>query len=178
MNQPHPYPALARQTLREYLSKKQVDPALPIEIRSDPALWDLRAGCFVSIKTSSGALRGCIGTILPTRPTLGQEIMYNAISAGTQDPRFPSLSLEELEQVIFSVDVLSPPEPVSGPHELDPAQWGVIVEKDGRRGLLLPALEGVDTVEIQLDIAARKAGLPNAEGATLKRFSVTRYLEV
>lgn len=177
MKTSHPYPALARLTISEYLVKGQVDSDLPAQISTDPTFWSSPAACFVTLKTKAGELRGCIGTIIPTRPDLGQEIMANAISAATQDPRFPPLTSSELGQITISVDILSTPESISGPEQLDPSQWGVIVEKQGLRGLLLPNLEGVDTVAKQLDIAARKAGLPGPQGASLKRFSVSRYHE-
>ena len=122
-------------------------------------------------------MRGCIGTISPVQVNLGLEIMANAISAGTRDPRFPSVRSAELERLTFSVDVLSPPEPIAGPDQLDPLIWGVIVEKDGRRGVLLPNLEGVDTVERQLAIVAAKAGISRLEGARLERFKVERFPE-
>ncbi|UQZ91046.1 AmmeMemoRadiSam system protein A [Deltaproteobacteria bacterium Smac51] len=173
----HPYPRLARLTARKYLGGNPPDASLTKEISSDPALWSPQKACFVSIKTVSGELRGCIGTILPVRENLGEEIMANAVSAATRDPRFKPMVSDELGGVTFSVDVLSQPEPVSSLAELDPAYWGVIVEKDGRRGLLLPDLEGVDTVEAQLSIAAGKAGITDLRGLTIHRFSVTRYQE-
>lgn len=166
------YPKLARQTVENFLAGEKLS-----DYPSSGELGSLRRACFVTIKTESGALRGCIGTIWPAQPNLGQEIMANAISAATRDPRFSPLTLAELPGVIFSVDVLSPPEPVSGLEQLDPAHWGVIVTRDGRRGLLLPDLEGVDTVEKQLTIAAGKAGLRGYEGAEIQRFSVTRFKE-
>jgi AmmeMemoRadiSam system protein A len=131
----------------------------------------------VSIKTLRGDLRGCIGTILPTQPSLDLEIISNAIAASTRDPRFPPMKASELDDVTLSVDVLSLPEPAD-PSALDPALWGVIVSRGALRGVLLPDLEGVDTVEQQLGIAARKAGIRKIdEAVTIERFRVDRYKE-
>jgi AmmeMemoRadiSam system protein A len=133
-----------------------------------------RAGAFVSLK-KDGRLRGCIGTFQPTRANLAEEIISNAISAACRDPRFQPVEPEELEQLDISVDVLSDPEPVSEPSMLDPNRYGVIVRKGDRVGLLLPDLEGVDTVEEQLNIARRKAGISPDEQVQLYRFTVTRH---
>lgn len=136
-----------------------------------------RAGCFVSIHLrDSGDLRGCIGTIQPTCDTLAEEIIQNAVSAATRDPRFPPISEEELPNLSINVDVLLEPEPASVA-DLDPKRYGVIVTQGFKRGLLLPDLEGVDTVEQQLAIACAKAGIegfgPEVE---LERFEVVRHL--
>lgn len=174
----HPYPGLARQTIAAHLSGA----AAPT--RADAAalsrgedLWSGRSGCFVSIKNKDGSLRGCIGTFLPTQSGLDQEIMANAVSAATRDPRFPPMRPEELDTVRISVDVLSSPELVTEGMELNPAKYGVIVSKDGRRGLLLPDLPGVTSVEQQLAIAAQKGGIRSLDGAQIYRFTVDRYLE-
>ena len=173
----HPYPLLARLTVEKYLAGDGPPDSLPAEVSPDMAIWSIRRACFVTIKTSEGDLRGCIGTIVPVQPDLGREIMVNAVSAATRDPRFSPMSGLELPRAGFSVDVLGQPELVRDLGELDPSVWGVIVTRDGRRGLLLPDLEGVDTVEAQLSIAARKAGLRGYDGAEIQRFSVTRYPE-
>lgn len=173
----HPYPRLARLTVERLLAGKAL-PASGAEVDADPGLWEGERACFVSIKTLRGDLRGCIGTILPVHPTLDREIVSNAVAASTRDPRFRPMVAAELAGVTFSVDVLTVPEPVADRSTLDPAVWGVIVSKDGLRGVLLPDLEGVDTVEQQLDIAARKAGIWNLNGAEIERFRVNRYREV
>ncbi len=173
----HPYPRLARLTLEQYLSGQEIDETLPRRVSDDEDCWSPLSACFVSIKTRDGDLRGCIGTIFPSQPNLGLEIMANAVSAATGDPRFPPMSRPELAGARISVDVLDPPEPVTGRHQLDPRKWGVIVEKDGRRGLLLPDLEGVDTVDKQLAIAAGKAGLRSLDGVRIQRFRVRRFPE-
>jgi len=134
-----------------------------------------RAGTFVSLHDSQGNLRGCIGTIEPRQPTVAQEVIQNAISAATRDPRFLPVQPEELEGLDVKVDVLTEPEPIDSMDQLDPKRYGVIVESDWRRGLLLPDLEGVDTVEYQVDIAMRKAGIRPGEPMQLYRFEVIRY---
>ncbi len=134
------------------------------------------AACFVSIKTNGIDLRGCIGTIEPAHKTLAEEIIANAASAATHDPRFPPVAAAELPFLRYSVDVLSDPSPARL-EELDPKIYGVIVEDEGglRRGLLLPDLDGVSTVEQQVSIAARKAGIPPAAPLRLFRFRVERF---
>lgn len=134
-----------------------------------------QAGAFVSIKRR-GALRGCVGTFIPTQSNLAREIIANAISSATRDYRFPPVSPQELGELEYSVDVLTPPEPAS-PEELDPKTYGVLVKSGERRGLLLPDLEGVDTVEEQLQIAKSKAGIPPHEPAEIFRFAVERHQE-
>ena len=151
-------------------------------VRMDPPSWTApelagtRAGCFISLKLD-GRLRGCIGTIAPTRASLAEEICANAVSAAAFDPRFPPVAPAELDSLSVSVDVLGEAEPVSGLDELDPARYGVIVSTaEGRRGLLLPDLEGVDTVEEQVAIAARKGGIElGFEPVMLERFEVVRH---
>ena len=132
------------------------------------------AGAFVSLK-KAGQLRGCIGTIKPVRSTLAREIIDNAVSAATRDPRFQPVVLEELDEISISVDVLGTPEPVSGPDELDPSRFGVIVKSGHRKGLLLPDLPGITTAEEQVRIARQKAGIGAEEAVELERFEVKRY---
>jgi len=133
-----------------------------------------RAGVFVSLK-KHGELRGCIGTIGPVRPNIAEEIINNAISAGTQDPRFPAVREKELEDLVYSVDVLGRPEKIESIDELDVKRYGVIVTAGFRRGLLLPDLEGVDTPEQQVAIALQKAGIRPSEKSEMERFEVIRY---
>lgn len=133
------------------------------------------AGVFVSIHTRDGSLRGCIGTFEPTAPTIAHEIIQNACSAASRDPRFPPITPDELDDLEVSVDVLSPPERVYSLDDLDPQRYGVIVRAGWRRGLLLPDLEGVDTVEQQVGIAMRKAGIAPHEPVELHRFTVHRH---
>ncbi|MGI6588459.1 MAG: AmmeMemoRadiSam system protein A [Peptococcia bacterium] len=162
--------SLARQSLRKYLATREV-----IKISENAGdLLKKKAGAFVSLK-KQGNLRGCIGTIEPTRSNLAEEIIYNAISAAIHDPRFAPVSFAELEQVTISVDVLEKPERVDSLRELDPKVYGVIVSCGRRRGLLLPDLPGVDTPEEQVAIARAKAGINPEEKVVLERFKVTRY---
>ena len=146
---------------------------LPKDLPED--LQDRRAGCFVSIK-KDGRLRGCIGTLAPGRRNLAEEIIYNAISAGMHDPRFPQVTPEELSRLVYDVDVLSDPEPIDSPKQLDVKRSGVIVQNGERRGVLLPDLAGVDTVAQQIDIARRKGNIGARERYTLWRFEVTRHV--
>lgn len=134
-----------------------------------------QAGTFVTLK-KNGQLRGCIGTIAPTTDTVVDEVVRNAIEAAFYDPRFPSLSQEEFLQIDCSVDVLAPAETIHSVDQLNPKQYGVIVTKGPRRGLLLPNLVGVDTVEEQLKIAKSKAGIGPDEDCELERFKVVRYV--
>ena len=168
------YVRLARASLESYV---QAGEKIVVPENLPPELIDRRAGAFVSLK-KDGRLRGCIGTIAPTRACLAEEIIENAISAGCHDPRFQRVSAEELPELVYDVDVLGEPEPVDDRALLDPARYGVIVSTpDGRRGLLLPDLDGVDTVDEQLRIAAQKGGISLAEkDVRLERFEVVRHL--
>lgn len=160
----------ARSCLEAYIKKRErlePWPELPEELKKP-------AGAFVSLK-KGGQLRGCIGTIMPTQDNLALEIRENAISSGTRDYRFLPVTEGELEELVYSVDVLSPPEPVSSKEELDPKKYGIIVRSGGRTGVLLPDLEGVDTVDQQINIALQKAGIRPDEPYEIERFSVTRY---
>jgi AmmeMemoRadiSam system protein A len=133
------------------------------------------AACFVSLK-KHGVLRGCIGTLEPAEPDLGQEIARNACSSAFNDPRFPAVAEEELEALTCSVDVLGPCEPCELT-DLDPAVYGIVVHAGVRRGVLLPDLQGVETVSQQVRIALQKAGIRQDEPFTVERFTVTRYRE-
>jgi AmmeMemoRadiSam system protein A len=136
-----------------------------------------RAGVFVTLRTLDGALRGCIGTIEPMMGNVAAEIIQNAISAATRDPRFPPVRPGELARLTYGVDVLSPPEAVGGVEDLDPAQYGVIIETlDGRRrGLLLPRISGINSAEEQWRAVHTKAGIRPGQPVRVERFTVTRY---
>jgi hypothetical protein len=133
-----------------------------------------KAGVFVSIH-KLGALRGCIGTFEPQQKNVAGEIITNATASASRDPRFSAIAPEELEQLTYSVDVLTIPEPVKDKNRLDPQMYGVIVENGFRRGLLLPDLEGVDSVDCQINICRQKAGIDPNEPVKLYRFEVKRY---
>lgn len=165
------YVQLARKTIEKYIisgRKLEVTEDLPVELR------ERRAGAFVSIK-KDGQLRGCIGTIQAVQSCLAQEIIENAVSASVRDPRFSPIEPEELEYLVISVDVLGETEKISSPEELDTKKYGVIVTKGRKRGLLLPNLEGIDTVEEQIAIAKQKAGIGAQEEVELERFEVVRH---
>ena len=167
-------PALARKVIETLVTTGEV-----ITTPENPSdLLNARAACFVSIKTSTGDLRGCIGTIEPAKDTLAEELIANAVSAATHDPRFSPVRADELPALKYSVDVLSPPEPTTI-EKLDPNVYGVIVEdaKGIRKGLLLPHLEGIDTAARQVEIASRKAGIPTGSEVRLWRFRAERYGE-
>ncbi len=166
-----PFVRLARHALESYVRNKTM-PKMPGELPD--VLTKERAGAFVSLK-KHGMLRGCIGTVGPTEKSLAQEIMRNAVSAGTADPRFDPVRQDELDALIYSVDVLKAPERIASACELDVKRYGVIVESGGRRGLLLPDLEGVDTPEQQIEIAKQKAGIGPNEKTALYRFEVVRH---
>ncbi len=165
------YVHLARISLETYINTgkyAKLPENLPEELRKN------RAGVFVSLK-KHGSLRGCIGTISPVTQSIGKEIMRNAISAAVEDPRFAPVKREELEELVYSVDVLGEPESIAHMADLDVKRYGVIVTAGRKRGLLLPNLEGIDTVEKQLEIAKKKAGIYNNESFTLERFEVVRH---
>ena len=166
----HPLVELAKETIESYVKEGKI-PQPPAELTME---MNERAGVFVSLKID-GMLRGCIGTFEPTRPNVAEEIIANAVSSATRDPRFLPVGPEELSQLEYSVDVLTEPEPVESEADLDPKRYGVIVESGWRRGLLLPDLEGVDMVEQQLEIARIKAGIDPDEPVNLYRFEVRRY---
>lgn len=140
-----------------------------------PALRE-RSGAFVSLRAGP-RLRGCIGTLAPTRVTLAHEIMASAVSAATRDPRFPPVRLDELAGLVYEVDIVGALEAVGGIGDLDPKLYGIVVESAGRRGVLLPDLQGVDSPERQVAIARVKAGLPADAPLTLYRFGVWRFAE-
>ena len=168
-------PALARHAIEAFVRDYRViePPRAPAS-----ALLQQMAACFVSIKTDRGDLRGCIGTIEPTKATLAEELIANAIKAATSDPRFLPVTADELPHLHYSVDVLSNPEPAQF-EELDPVIYGVIVEDQSgsRRGLLLPDISGVETASQQVEIAARKAGISPGTPLKLYRFRVSRFRE-
>jgi AmmeMemoRadiSam system protein A len=163
---------LARAAVELYVSTGRLaDPPddLPPPLREP-------GGVFVTLRRH-GRLRGCIGTLWASHANMGQEIVACAVAAAVRDPRFPPIGLQELPALSYEVDVVGQLEAVGRPEELDPRTFGVVVEHAGRRGVLLPDLDGVDTVDQQLAIARRKAGLAAHDPVTLYRFRVRRYVE-
>ena len=166
------YVRLARTALERWVRagvRMEPDDTLPAE------LTNRQAAVFVSIR-KDGDLRGCVGTLEPARTMLAQEIVDNAISAGTHDRRFPAVTRDELPRLLYSVDVLGEPEFIVGPADLDVNRYGVVASTtDGRRGVLLPGLEGISTPEQQIEAAKRKGGIEREEPVILQRFEVTRH---
>ncbi|HAK60820.1 MAG TPA: AMMECR1 domain-containing protein [Nitrospiraceae bacterium] len=167
----HPLVELAKNAVEHYVRKGTASPLTDNEV---PPEFAERAGVFVCLKVH-GILRGCIGTFHPTEPTIAHETVRNAISAATCDPRFQCVRPVELDDIDYTVDVLTPPEPVNDLRELDPKRYGVIVEHGGKKGLLLPDIDGVDTVDYQISIAQQKAGIPSGTDLRIYRFEVKRY---
>jgi AmmeMemoRadiSam system protein A len=165
----HPLVRLAKEAVETFVRHGRV-----IEPKELSEEMLEQAGTFVSIKTR-GELRGCIGTLEATQANLALEVVRNAIDSATCDPRFPEVTPQELDGLCYSVDVLSPAEPVSGPEELDPKRYGIIVRLGPRRGLLLPDLDDVNTVEEQISIAKSKASIAQEDSPELFRFTVRRY---
>ena len=160
----------ARNTLESFVRNEEAESAtdVPAEFKGK------KAGVFVSIK-KHGNLRGCIGTIEPTQSDLLAEVASNAISAGIYDDRFQPVRADELKHLEYSVDVLYAPEPVKDAGDLDHKRYGIIVRSGERRGLLLPNLEGVNSVADQIAIASQKAGINHHEPMEIERFEVVRY---
>ncbi|MEY8461286.1 AmmeMemoRadiSam system protein A [Eggerthellaceae bacterium 24-137] len=166
-----PLVALARLSVESIVGTGEVL-VLPDGLPDE--LMGRRAGAFVSLH-EFGNLRGCIGTIAPARSCLAEEVVMNGVAAATEDPRFAPVRPAELDHLSYSVDVLGEPEPVDSLEQLDPTRYGVIVTRGFKRGLLLPDLEGVDTVMDQIAIAKQKAGIAPNEDAHLERFEVVRH---
>ncbi len=173
MRNSHPYVTWARQCAIAAASGQPAPDHLPDEWPEPPEDW---SGVFVSFHTPDGDLRGCCGTFRRTQPTLADEIRQNARTSALRDPRFPPMSRAEVESADCEVYVLHPEEPIDGPEALDPRVYGVIVRGTlGRTGLLLPDLDGVDTVDQQLAICRRKAGIRDNEPISLSRFRAEKY---
>ena len=171
----HPFVQLAKQTVERYVRADSLSWPQQLSLEFEPAIeGQPPSGVFVSIK-KWGDLRGCIGTIEATQMDVGMEIVHNAVAACSRDPRFLPITEEELAHLTYSVDVLTEAELVDDPRDLDPQRFGIIVECGARRGLLLPDLEGVDSVEEQVRIAMSKAGIGDDESVRLYRFEVQRY---
>jgi len=166
----HPIVTLAKNAVEKHILDNEI---LSSPDKQVPEMKN-KAGVFVSIKKRD-ELRGCIGTFLPSTDNVADEIIQNAISAATSDPRFSPVDSTELPELKYSVDILSLPEEVKNSEELDPKRYGIIVKSGNQRGLLLPDLEGVNTVDEQIRIALMKAGISSDEQIELFRFEVKRY---
>lgn len=174
MMDPDPYIKLAKETVETYIKTNKIP---PFPKKLPPEMLKKRAGVFVSIHKKDGSLRGCIGTFMPTRSNIALEIITNAISSATQDPRFPPITEGELSNLVYSVDILSEPHPTSK-KEINPKKYGLIISTlNGRRGLLLPNLPEVDTPEKQIEICKMKAGIGPQEKVNFQIFTVERHGE-
>ncbi len=169
----HPLVKWAIKVIEFKVEGKITLPDVPSDMPEE--FFQRKAGVFVTLHQRSGELRGCIGTFLPTQKNVVEEVAHNAVEAAFRDPRFSPLKREEMDDIVVNVDVLSLPEEVEDLSELDPQKYGVLVESGWKRGLLLPDLEGVDTVEEQLRIAKLKAGIIEGEKVKVHKFTVERY---
>lgn len=165
------YVKLARKSLEHYIKYGEYL-TFPKNLPSE--MINTKRGVFVSLH-ENGELRGCIGTIHPSYENCGMEIIKNAVEAGENDSRFSPVKEDEFSSIEYSVDVLSEPEKASVKN-LDPKTYGVIVRNGSRCGLLLPNLDGVDSVEEQIKIALKKANIETFEDYSIERFTVTRHL--
>jgi len=165
----HPLVRLAKRSVESYVRRGKV-----IEVKRLTPEMKPKAGVFVSIH-KGGELRGCIGTTEAQRNNVAEEIIVNAISSVVRDPRFYPITADELKELEYSVDILTKPKPVKSRKQLDARRYGVIVERGGRRGLLLPDLEGVESTSEQINICRLKAGIGPDEPVKLYRFEVERY---
>lgn len=164
---------LARKAIEEYIISGKETEVVESEL---PEILKKEAGVFVTLK-KNGKLRGCMGTFKSVQKNTAYEIISNAMTAAENDPRFPELKKEELNEISISVDILSEPEQVRDKLELDPKKYGILVKGGHQTGLLLPDLDGVETVDKQLNIAKRKAGLREDAEVEIYRFTVSRFEE-
>ncbi|MFA5073818.1 MAG: AmmeMemoRadiSam system protein A [Nitrospirota bacterium] len=167
----HFLPALAKKTIELYVIEGT---RYSLNHEEIPDEFRRQAGVFVCLKTK-GILRGCIGTFQPQQQTIAHETICNAINAASCDMRFTCVRQEELPDIEYTVDILTTPEKVAAISELDPKRYGIIVQAGNKRGLLLPDIEGVDTVDYQVNIAMQKAGIKPGSFVELSRFEVQRY---
>jgi AmmeMemoRadiSam system protein A len=166
----HPFVSLAIHSVKHQLEKGRSLPCpnpLPEEMHG-------QAGTFVSIK-KNGLLRGCIGTIQPKYANLAEEVIHNAIKAASEDPRFPAVEIQELKELTFSVDVLTTPEKIKDTTSLDVNRYGLIVQSENKKGLLLPNLENIKTIDQQLKVCLKKGGIKKTDNYELYRFEVKRF---
>lgn len=169
-------PKLARESIKQFLETgKYLKPENILGI--DKKFLKERAGVFVSIHLKNGKLRGCIGTFLPTKKNIAQEVIHNAVAAAIRDYRFYPVVKDELSNIEISVDVLGKPESVNSKNELDHKKYGIITKCGQKTGLLLPDIDGVNSVKHQLQICCAKANILPDEPFKIERFRVTRYHE-
>ncbi len=168
-NEMHPVVKLARDTVEMFVRDRETPrPRMELPVMKE------KAGTFVSIH-KHGQLRGCIGTFEPTQQDVAHEIVRNAVASATRDYRFSPVTQEELPELTYKVDILTTPEVIKGKSELDPKKYGVLAVYGDKRGILLPDLPGVESVDQQIEIACSKGGILPDEPATLYRFEVRRF---
>jgi len=169
----HPYTKLAQKAVKEYLEKGTF--ISPDEVKLPSNAYEKKAGVFVTIYRED-QLRGCIGTYVPTQESIAKEIVGNAIAASFRDSRFSPVSKKELDDLTFEISVLEEPKKIKDMKELDEKKYGVIVKTpDGRSGLLLPDISGVETPEEQIQIASQKGGILPDEDVQILKFAVVKY---
>lgn len=162
-------PGIARAAIARWIHEHQ---RLSVERPTAPP-----AAVFVTLRRSDGSLRGCIGSLNPTQTDVCGETARSAVLAASRDPRFAPVEADELEGLSVEVSVLTRPEPISGVSDLDPARFGVVVRDDnGRQGLLLPDIPGIDDAATQVAIARNKAGIAPESHVTLQRFTVRKFM--
>ena len=166
----HPYVSLAQESIHHYLNYSE-KLSCPNPLSND---LKSRSGAFVSIKKLQ-QLRGCIGTLEPCEPNLAMEIIENALKAALNDPRFSPITLGELQDLTYSIDVVRPLEKISDVSDLDPKIYGLVVRSNGKQGVLLPDLEGVNSTEEQIQICRSKGKIPDDELIEMYRFKVERF---
>lgn len=168
----HPLVSLAKEAVEAYIQEGKI---ILVPKKFPQEFLNQKAGVFVTIE-KKGELRGCIGTYLPTKENIVKEVISNAITAATQDDRFGPVQKEELPDLSYTVYILSEPQPVKNFQELDPKKYGIIVKSGVKSGLLLPDLEGVETIEEQFFIACQKAGInPAHEPVAIYKFTAKKY---
>ncbi len=165
-------PEVAREAIRARLENRKPRP------RVDPhGALAHPVPLFVTLKIG-GELRGCMGELAAHQDDLVEETMDRAVAAAFEDPRFPAMTEAELDLAEIDVTLLGPLEPVGSPDELDPQRYGVeVTSRKGHRAVLLPAIEGIDTVDEQVRIACRKAGFDPDDGVAIRRFEALKIDE-
>ena len=168
----HPYVKLAIQAVKHFLLEGAPLPCpspVPCEMKH-------QSGAFISIKKKEGGqLRGCVGTVTPSQDNLAKEIIRNAVKAATHDPRFKAVTKEELNQLLFSVDILSPLEAIDSPEQLNPKKYGLSIKHKNQQGVILPDLQGIDTVQRQIELCLKKGNIPKDAPYQMYRFEVERH---
>lgn len=169
----HPLVQLAKEAIETYIKSGEI---ISVPKNFPEEFLKKRSGVFVTIKKNN-ELRGCIGTYLPQRSNIAEEVIFNAVASATQDWRFFPVEEDELPYLSYIVYILSEPQLVKDLNELDPKKYGIIVKSNGKVGLLLPDLEGIDTIDEQISIACKKAGIdPTKEKISIYKFSVEKYI--